>query len=712
MRPFVRFYNSRLQVFTQSLGKGASAKYLPEIDGLRGVSVLLVLAFHFDISGFEGGYLGVDAFFVISGYLITGILLSEIEKKSFSYSKFLSRRANRLLPALGLMSLLTAVLAWHIYSTGVLSRFSDSLIGVATYTSNFVFLFDGGYFEQSNATTPLLHTWSLSVEEQFYLIFPLLILAMHRLNVGNLFRVVLVLSTLSVMAYVYLLDFQSNENLQEFAFFMLPTRAWELGAGSILAIHFWNRERATKPLATKPTNTLSIAGAASLIVSLIVGATYSHRGIASSFMVLAIVLLIANSDSTIIGKFLRNSMLVKLGLMSYGLYLYHFPILAAFKLFSGTNDLDLGSKVIAAVLTLSMSVVSLRFLENPIRYGALKKRTSGLLATAFILVLLGIAFLSKVPAQEISPEVSAAEVLKGNRYTYFNDLDERLFQKSRLAVAGSDFEGDTIVVGSSRVMLVNSETSGEEILNLSVSGATVEDLYSFGLPGLKVSGETRVIIGLDPWVVNKHSKEIRWKSVETDYKYWREVVVKGIPLRSFPYPESLGQDNQLSLISNLYNQFNAKHISQIPSDGIPEILAKKSQDGSIIYGLEYQNMSIEEIRAGFSSIHSYAEMPLFELSDRKLESIRDLIIYLKANSIAVEIVLTPYHPELYPELVSKSIGYETAERVFIELANQQGIVISGSYNPQQAGCKSHEFYDGMHPKEECMSRVLQSRGTN
>jgi hypothetical protein len=247
---------------------------------------------------------------------------------------------------------------------------------------------------------------------------------------------------------------------------------------------------------------------------------------------------------------------------------------------------------------------------------------------------------------------------------------------------------------------------GNAILNLSVSGATIEDIYSLGLPGVKISDTTRILIGLDPWILNTSSNESRWRSLESTYDYWQKTVTNGTPLSSVIYPEVHFQDNQVSLMSNFYNQFNAKHLGSIPRDGTPEILAKKAQDGSIIYGLEYRNMSSEEIRAGFSGIHTYQEMHLFKMSDGNLSRIRSLISYLKANSVAVEIVLAPYHPELYAELESESIGYETAEAAFKEMAKQQGIVIRGSYDPQNLGCKPNEFYDGMHPREVCMSKAL------
>ena len=672
-----------------------------------------MLAFHFELTGFESGYLGVDAFFVVSGYLITGILLKDISAKRFSYVTFLSRRANRLLPALGLMAFLTTIFAWHAFSTGVLSRFGESLLGVASYTSNFVFMFDGGYFQQSNATTPLLHTWSLSVEEQFYLLFPLLLLFLYKVKIEKLFQVVFLLSIISFVTFVYLLDFQSDINMQEFAFFMLPTRAWELGAGGLLAIKLWKSEQTNSQKNTNPRNTIlsnifATTGVFALFMSQIIGAFHSHRGISSSLIVLAIVLLIGNSQSTVIGYVLRSPILTKLGLMSYGLYLYHFPILAAFKLYLGTNELDLSSKVLASVITLTMSFLSLKFFENPIRFGALKTRTSGFLAAAFLLVLLGLAFLSKLPAQEKSPEVIAAEILKRNEYTYFNDLDERLFQNSRLEGAGGDFEGDTIVVGSSRIMSVNSDLFGVKVLNLSVSGATIEDIYSLALPGLRASGQNRILIGLDPWILNKNNKESRWKSQESNFNFWRITVVNQTPLSSVIYPGAFSPQRQTSLALKIYDAFNLQQISQIPEDGRPEILAKKAKDGSIIYGLEYQSMTSEDIRAGFSSNQSYAGMHAFQLSESNLTKIQSLISYLKANSTGVEIVLSPYHPELYPELASNSTGYKTAEQVFIDMAKQQGIIIRGSYNPLESDCRSDEFYDGMHPKEACMVKVLKN----
>jgi peptidoglycan/LPS O-acetylase OafA/YrhL len=693
--------------FGQAPALASPGKYVPEIDGIRGIAVLLVLAFHFELTGFKGGYLGVDAFFVVSGYLITGILLKDISEKRFSYVNFLSRRANRLLPALGVMALVTTILAWHTFSTGILSRFGDSLMGVASYTSNFVFMFDGGYFAQSTATTPLLHTWSLSVEEQFYLLFPLLILVHHATKSKfKLFLAVFLLSVISFVGYIYLLEFQSNSNWKEFAFFMLPTRAWELGAGSLLAIHVWNNKGRNVASKVWQRNGLAFSGAGFMAVSLFLGSDHSNRGIASFLMVLSVVLLIANSQQTMSGAILRNPLLLKLGLMSYGVYLYHFPIVAFSRLYQGTNELDPFEKLLALFFTMVLSALSLKFIENPIRFGILKTRTSGFMVAIFIVTLLGLAVLSKVPAQEISPEVTAADVLKNNDFTYFNDLDERLFQKSRLVSSGDDFSGDTVVVGSSRAMSLSSEVMDQSVINLSVSGATIEDIYSLGLSGLKASGQGKILIGLDPWMLNENSEETRWKSLELLYYFWRNSVNSGTSLNSLSSPESVMPPQQLSVISEIYNLANNREISQIPQDGLPEILAKKARDGSIIYGLEYRNMPNEEIAAGFSDIYSYGRMDKWKLSEVNLTETRLLISYLKQNGIDVEIVLTPYHPALYPKLASGSTGYGTAERKFIQIARQEAVKISGSYDPGKLGCKSYEFYDGMHPKEDCMVKAL------
>ena len=210
--------------------------YFSELDGLRGVAVIAVVLYHLDLPGFAGGWLGVDAFFVISGFLITGIIVSEIERGHFHYGRFLLKRAKRLLPALAAMTLVTTVFAWTTFNAAQLSRFGDSVVGVAGYFSNITFMLDNSYFRQSAATTPLLHTWSLAVEEQFYILFPLILIVVFASNKLSITPVLLTLTSLSLAAWLFMKQTEFSSMLSDWSFYLLPTRAWEFGVGALLAV--------------------------------------------------------------------------------------------------------------------------------------------------------------------------------------------------------------------------------------------------------------------------------------------------------------------------------------------------------------------------------------------------------------------------------------------------------------------------------------------
>ena len=183
-------------------------KYRPEIDGLRALAVLPVILFHAGYNNFEGGYVGVDIFFVISGYLISSIIIYEVELGKFSLKNFYERRARRILPALFSVILISAPFAWFILLPADLELFNNSAFSALTFWSNYIFYFEIDYFETSSRLKPLLHTWSLSIEEQFYIIFPILLLFFFK------FKKKYFIIFISIIAILSLLVAQWGGNLK------------------------------------------------------------------------------------------------------------------------------------------------------------------------------------------------------------------------------------------------------------------------------------------------------------------------------------------------------------------------------------------------------------------------------------------------------------------------------------------------------------------
>lgn len=214
-------------------------RYRAEVDGLRSIAVVPVILFHAGLSVFSGGYVGVDVFFVISGYLITMILAQEIADGRFSLLRFYERRARRILPALFAVMLLCLPFAWMWMLHWEMLNFARSLVAVNLFASNVLFYMQAGYFAPSAEEFPLLHTWSLAVEEQFYIVFLLLLLVLWRFGRRSVMVIIGVLALLSLALCQWLITSQPDAT-----FYLIHTRAWELFAGALVAL--WQLRSGTR----------------------------------------------------------------------------------------------------------------------------------------------------------------------------------------------------------------------------------------------------------------------------------------------------------------------------------------------------------------------------------------------------------------------------------------------------------------------------------
>ncbi len=355
-------------------------KYRPEIDGLRAVAVLPVLFFHAGFPAFKGGFVGVDVFFVISGYLITSIIHPDIKNDSFSISRFYERRIRRILPALFLVCLACIPVALLLLLPDDFKAFSKSLAAVNLFSSNILFWQESGYFEAAAELKPLLHTWSIAVEEQFYLFFPLFLLLFRGLTTKNLTVLLfaVTLTSLGFAEYIGVLDPSAN-------FYLLPSRAWELGIGAILAINLPGRNKARPSLSAWA----SLLGLTMIIYSVFsVDKDVVFPGFITLVPVLGTALIIAYGNPTnITGKILCFKPLWGLGLISYSTYLWHQPLFAFARLREGTLTSE--SYLILISVSLILAYFTWRFVEAPFRNrknlsGAQVFRGAAIISAAFI----------------------------------------------------------------------------------------------------------------------------------------------------------------------------------------------------------------------------------------------------------------------------------------------------------------------------------------
>lgn len=331
--------------------------YRREVDGLRALAVMPVILYHAGFSLFPGGFLGVDIFFVISGYLITRLILEEKRAGTFSIVKFYARRARRILPALYTMMLIVTPIAFFVMLPAQYEGFSRSVMAVLLFLSNLFFWRESGYFGPTAAEQPLLHTWSLGVEEQFYVFFPLAILLLWK---GGT-RLILTALVLTVIASLFLSEYASRYFVSA-NFFLLPMRAWELLIGSVCA---WLHVSHT----IKGNQLLSGMGLLAILLA-VLGFNNEMR-LPSLYALLpvggaALVLLYASAE-TLAARILSMRLVVGIGLISYSAYLWHHPLFALTQLyFLGLP----GPWAMAGLVLVSFGLAALswRYVEQPFRH--------------------------------------------------------------------------------------------------------------------------------------------------------------------------------------------------------------------------------------------------------------------------------------------------------------------------------------------------------
>ena len=332
-------------------------KYRAEIDGLRALAVLPVVFFNADIGPFSGGYVGVDVFFVISGFLITKILIDELNEGRFSFARFYERRARRILPALFVMAALTVPAAWKWLPPSEMAKFSDSLLSVALFSSNMLFWRQSGYFDTAAELKPLIHTWSLAVEEQFYILFPVLLMLIYRFG-----KRLLVPTLLSLLVLSLVLAQATLHRHPSAAFFFLPTRGWELLLGALCTLHGQARTSASR------SNLLGTAGIAMIAAAVFLfDRSTPVPGLLTLLPTLgaALILIYARPDN-LAGMVLSNRIIAGVGLISYSTYLWHQPILV-FQRYAIVGPLEVHHKLMAVVLSLVLGYLSWRYIETPFR---------------------------------------------------------------------------------------------------------------------------------------------------------------------------------------------------------------------------------------------------------------------------------------------------------------------------------------------------------
>ena len=417
-------------------------KYRPEIDGLRCVAVLPVILFHAGIGLFSGGYVGVDVFFVISGFLITGIIARELEQGDFSVINFYERRARRILPALFFVLGITTVAAVCILLPYELANYGKNQVGVILFVSNVLLWMDVNYFAGAAELNPLLHTWSLAVEEQFYIIFPLVLVILWRWRMAAVWTALV----LGLIGSLMLADILSTRS-QAANFYLLPTRAWELLIGALLAL--WVR-RYKQPSGLVAEG-LGLVGLAAIMLSVIIfDKATPFPSIYALLPVLGTAAVIVGATSTTLaGRILSLRPVVWIGLISYSAYLWHQPVFAFARTLNSTETPAAWLMLILGLVSLGLAWITWAFVEHPFRRrGRFSRRQifSWSCLTGGMLACVGLALFQFQGLPQRYPESQRAWVVTGpQQYGNYVKTSYAMVENAKL----SDDKPNLVIVGDS-----------------------------------------------------------------------------------------------------------------------------------------------------------------------------------------------------------------------------------------------------------------------
>jgi len=422
--------------------------YRREIDGLRALAVIPVILFHTGFKAFSGGFIGVDVFFVISGYLITSIILHDQQRDKFSVLRFYERRARRILPALFLVMAATCIFAYAWMLPDELKNFGQSILATTLFSNNILLAITTNYWSLSGEFKPLLHTWSLGVEEQYYVLFPLLMILGWKFFRKHMAVVLGVAAFLSFAA--------ANWGLfkkPEFDFYLLPTRAWEILVGAIAAFYLIGKKSTNNKYFW--SELLGGIGFCLIVASVFInGRGHTLHGILylTAPTLGAVLIILFSTENSVVGRILGWGPMVGVGLISYSSYLWHQPLFSMARIYSKEPP-GMAIYSVLSVVTFFLAYITWRFIETPCRNREMVSRTaifSFALVLSVVFASLGfylnrnygivsrIYDTSKVTAADLDKRIYNERVFQKKRDSFPSD------DKLKLMVIGNSFGRDFV----------------------------------------------------------------------------------------------------------------------------------------------------------------------------------------------------------------------------------------------------------------------------
>lgn len=505
----------------------SKSNYRPDIDGLRAVAVLAVVGFHSEIGALRGGFIGVDVFFVISGYLISGIIFNSLAHGTFAFTEFYTRRVNRIFPALLTVLAATILIGWGILFPAEFKSLGKHILAGAGFASNFVLWSESGYF--ASPQKPLLHLWSLAVEEQFYLFFPAVAFIAYKCK-WKLDRILVGIVTASFFLNVWTVSHGQGVG----AFFAPWTRFWEIISGAILC-----RYELTRPLAqvVRTNQRLREIGALVGIAALLgafelIDESMQWPGLWALLPVVATLLLIGSGPNAWVNRTIMSQrLLVAVGLISYPLYLWHWPLIVFGRILYQEQVPRAGRMLIIGI-SFVLATATYFLIERPIRFGARKRRSAGILLVSILVAGgTGALLMSGLPhprlAGSYATRVEAATTDEPDLGAHFNKLGDDIIVRS---ISG-DSTAEVDILGDS-----HAEQYGPRFEKLRALGGKKFPRVTFltygGCPPLPHVGRSGVSWDGAKWRCDKFYQIAMRRALNPNVKtivvsaYWEKYLLK------------------------------------------------------------------------------------------------------------------------------------------------------------------------------------------
>ena len=633
-------------------------KYRSDIDSLRGYAVIAVILYHFKVPFFQGGYIGVDIFFVISGYLITSIIFREIMDKKFDFINFYERRIRRIIPILFFVLIISILVQNKLFLYDEKIDFYKIILSIIFFVSNLWFAQSGSYFEPDVSNSHLLHTWSLSIEEQFYLIFPVFLLLIYK---RNLILILIVLFLISFLlannggilkkTYPFYDDFAFIK-LPSNSFYLLPTRIWELLAGSIISILKIRYINFVEKISIQK-NILNVLGYLLIFLSFIFFSDkVYHPSIFTLIPILgiSILLLFEIENKFWFKKIVNNTAMQNVGLISYSLYLWHLPILYFYIDYFGPKKIQIYETIILILVSFIFSILSYNFIEKVFRRKIIFRRGNTLIIFLITTILISTICFYKINYQNFKKDYpeNINKIVDEKKY-YKNEFFKNCLSDPRKYISpknscilGNKNKINYAFIGDSHMGILSKELN--KVLKIENLGG-----YQFTYNGCLPSNELKVYNQPRYKCQNYYNELINFlsekKNIKTVIFHYRwdlyyngkrfnnleGGIEKGkdhIVIKSNQHQKSINNINDLNL--SIYNFF--KEIKKLNKEIV--IIKSTPEMGWEIPGLLAKKLLIDQnVKKNFLSI------------DKKLYKERNYNFDNFINKIKNEFDLKVYDPE-------------------------------------------------------------------